>query len=82
MSTKTIVRATSKGQITLPAKWRNRTDSDQYLLKEDDGSLVITPIEVDRLEDEGWDTIFDATRDNEGKGILLGDFIKSLKQTL
>ena len=79
---KIVVKATSKGQITLPAKWRKQSDSNQYLLKEDGESLVITPLEVDRLEEEGWETIFDAKRDNNGKGVPLKDLIHTLKKTL
>ena len=79
---RTIVKATSKGQITLPSKWRRGFDTDRYLLKEQDGSLVVTPLEVDSIEEQGWDTVFDAARDNGGKGVLLDDFIKSLKKTL
>ena len=79
---RTIVKATSKGQITLPSKWRKRSEANQYLLKEEGDSLVIIPLEVDSIEQQGWKTVFDATRDNGGKGVLLSDFIKSLKKTL
>lgn len=77
-----IVQATSKGQITLPAKWRKRFDSDRYLLKETGESLLITPFELDALEEDRWETIFDAARDNDGKGIPIDDLIKALKKTL
>ena len=77
-----IVKATSKGQITLPSKWRKGFETDRYLLKEQDGSLVITPFEVDALEEQGWETIFDATRDNDGKGVPISKFIKALKESI
>lgn len=79
---RTIVKATSKGQITLPYKWRREFDTDRYLLKEQNESLVITPLEVDSIEEQGWDTVFDAVRDNGGEGVLLSDFIGSLLKTL
>ena len=76
-----IVKATSKGQITLPSKWRKGFETDRYFLKEQDGSLLITPFEVDALEEQGWETIFDATRDNNGRGVPISKFIKALKKS-
>ena len=78
-----ILKATSKGQITLPAKWRKHFDTDQYLVKEKGGKLEITPIDVDDLDDGAeWVTLFNADRDNKGKGIPVKDFIKALEDTL
>ncbi len=75
-----ILKATSKGQITLPAKWRNNFDTDQYLVKEKGGKLEITPIDLDDLENnDDWITIFSADRDNKGKGIPAEDFIQILE---
>ncbi len=78
----TIVKATKKGQVTLPAKWRKNFETDRFLIKENGSSLLITPLEVDALEDEKWEIVFDAKRDNKGKGIPINDFIKTLKKTL
>jgi bifunctional DNA-binding transcriptional regulator/antitoxin component of YhaV-PrlF toxin-antitoxin module len=77
-----IVKATSKGQITLPSKWRQRSETHQYLLKEEGDSLVITPLEVDALEEKGWTTVFDADRDNGGKAVPIREFIKALKKSV
>lgn len=77
---KHILKATSKGQITLPAKWRKNFETDQYLVKEKGGKLEITPIDVDELEsDAEWVSVFDADRDNKGKGIAAEEFIRILK---
>ncbi|MBU1626213.1 AbrB/MazE/SpoVT family DNA-binding domain-containing protein [bacterium] len=78
-----ILKATSKGQITLPAKWRKNFDTDQYLVKEKAGKLEITPIDLDELEnDSEWVTIFSAERDNDGEGIDIDEFIEALENTL
>jgi bifunctional DNA-binding transcriptional regulator/antitoxin component of YhaV-PrlF toxin-antitoxin module len=77
-----ILKATSKGQITLPAKWRKNFETDQYLVKEKEGKLEITPIDIDTLDDTGeWQTLFSAKRDNKGKGVPIDDFIEALENT-
>ena len=68
--------------MTLPAKWRRLCETNRFTLKESGDSLLITPLHVDALEDEKWDTVFDAKRDNEGRGIPINDFIKVLKKSL
>ncbi|EKD33257.1 MAG: hypothetical protein ACD_76C00057G0002 [uncultured bacterium] len=77
-----IVKATTKGQITLPAKWRRNFDTDRFLIKEQNKSLIVTPLDVDSLEDENWETVFDANKHNKGKGVPIDEFIKILKKTL
>lgn len=77
-----IVKATSKGQVTLPAKWRKNFDTDRFLVKEKGNALIITPLNIDKLEDENWETVFDAKRDHAGKGIPIDEFIRVLKKTL
>lgn len=77
-----IVKTTSKGQVTLPMSWRRKFHTNRYTIKELNNTLVISPLEVDSLEEENWTTVFDAKRDNEGKGIPVNDLIKALKQTL
>ena len=78
----TVVKATSKGQVTLPSAWRKNFDTNRFLIREHDHSLTITPLDVDALEDDNWETIFDAKRDNGGKGIAIDAFMKVLKKTL
>ncbi len=77
-----IVKATSKGQVTLPSKWRKNFDTDRYLIKEKGNTLIISPLEVDELEDNHWETVFDAKRDHAGKGIPISELIRLLKKTL
>ncbi len=89
-----IVKATSKGQITIPASWRKRFNTDQFLINYNKNKLTIEPIKIsneksDKLilkeaikrEKENADLlIFDAERDNKGKGIEIDKFIKILKE--
>ncbi|MEK7523774.1 MAG: AbrB/MazE/SpoVT family DNA-binding domain-containing protein [Patescibacteria group bacterium] len=79
MTTKTITKATSRGQITLPKKWRDRFKHNQYLIKAGDFKLEIMPINEEELEWAGAETIFNADRDNDGKGIEAGEFLKMLR---
>lgn len=76
----TITKTTSKGQITLPAVWRRRCDTNRFTMKQDGDNLIISPLHMDALDDEHWDTIFDAKRDNGGKGIPIDDFISLLEK--
>lgn len=77
-----LVKTTSKGQITLPVKWRRNFSTNRYLIKEKDGLLEISPVDLDHLGEEKWETIFDAKRDNKGKGVPIDDFITALKKSL
>jgi len=77
MTTK-ILKATTKGQITLPKKWRDRFHTDNFTAEIDENQIVIKPIDLDNHEQ--WETIFDAEEDNNGQGILVDDLIKRLKK--
>jgi AbrB family looped-hinge helix DNA binding protein len=72
-----IVKATSKGQITIPKKWRDQFQTDNFLLKVEDSQIIISPVDVRTLERE--DVIFDADRDNDGKGVSIDEMIRLLK---
>jgi len=76
----TILKTTSKGQITIPAKWRKKFNTNQFVatLKED--RLEIKPLVI--KEDEDEITVFDAIRDNKGKGIKATDFLKIIRKSL
>lgn len=74
-----IVKATTKGQITLPAKWRKQFNTNQYLLVEKKGRLEIKPVDMEKIEEEEYFTVFDAERDNNGEGIPIDEFLKMLK---
>jgi len=75
---KTILKATSKGQITLPAKWRKNFSTNNFVAKEIGGVLEIRPIDIEKMESEY--TVFDAIRDNKGKGIKAVDLVEILKR--
>ena len=74
---KTILKATSKGQITLPAKWRKNFSTNNFVAEEVGNALKIKPIDIDRAESEY--TVFDAIRDNKGKGIKASDLVKIIE---
>lgn len=70
-----IQRVTSKGQITLPAVWRKEFGTDQVVVTAKGGKVEIAPVRRSR---ESEYTVFDAIRDNKGKGIKAMDLIKIL----
>lgn len=72
-----IQRVTSKGQITLPISWRKATRANTITLVVKGNRIEISPA---RLKDENEYTVFDAIRDNNGKGIKATDLIKILKR--
>ena len=72
-----VVKSTSKGQITLPQEWRKQFSTDNFVLKMNDKTLIVTPIRLDELESE--EVIFDAEQDNDGKGVTPAEMIKILK---
>jgi len=78
MNTKTIRKMNTKGQVTLPSKWRDKIGTDTVLLEEKDNTLVVRPAEVI----VGEEVLFDAVRDNKGKGIPIDDLAKALEKDL
>ena|SRR3989338_6400932 len=79
MATKTITKATSRGQITLPKKWRDKFNTDQYIIKADDFKVEIYPVDEEELEWADAETIFNADMDNNGQLIDAREFIKILR---
>ena len=75
-----VQRMTSKGQITLPVSWRAGIQTGQVLVEQKGEVLEITPARLSRKEEKEWYTVFDAIRDNKGKGIKAHDLIKILKK--
>jgi len=73
-----IQKVTSKGQITLPSSWRKQTNTDQVLVVTKGNKIEITPARL--AVDEKDYTVFDAIRDNSGKGIMAEDLLKILKK--
>ncbi len=77
----TIVKATSKGQITLPVTWRRRVTTDRFIVKVMGDVLEIRPLDLKKIEEaQRYTTIFDAVRDNKGKGIPAKDFLAMLRR--
>ena len=76
-----IQRVTERGQITLPASWRRKVGLRAgIIVKQQGDSLLISPLRTEDERDEEWVTIFDAMRDNGGKGIPAEEMIRTLKR--
>ncbi len=76
----TILKTTSKGQITIPAKWRKKFNTNQFVATMRENSLEIKPLIIKK--EEKYITVFDAIRDNNGKGIKATDLLKIIRKTL
>ena len=75
--TSKIIKSTTKGQITLPKQWRGQFNTDNFLLLINQHQIIVKPVKIDTVEEE---VIFDADRDNAGKGITPDAMIKMLKK--
>ncbi len=73
-----LQKITSKGQITLPVAWRTRMGTNAILVAEEGDSLRISPARF--AQDEKEYTVFDAIRDNNGKGVPADDIVRILKK--
>jgi len=76
-TTQKIQKVTSKGQITLPISWRKATGANTITLVINGEHIEIVPA---RLKTESEYTVFDAIRDNKGKGLKVADLVKVLKK--
>lgn len=74
-----IVKTTSKGQVTLPKIWRDKFDTGDFLMQIDVNSITIKPVNLRELQAEE-EVIFDADRDNNGKGVTPDEIIRMLKK--
>ncbi len=80
-SSEKIQRVTSKGQITLPIAWRRKMGNATTITVEmRDDSLIISPLRTEDERDEEWVTLFDAMRDNNGKGIPAKEFARMIRR--
>lgn len=79
-TTQRIQRVTSKGQITLPIAWRRRMGTHSIAVRPRGDILEISSLRTPDEEDAAWVTVFDAVRDNKGKGIPATEFIRVLKK--
>lgn len=81
--TEKIQRVTSKGQITLPIAWRRRMgNATTIVVRTKNDVLEISPLRTEDERDAEWVTLFDAVRDNNGKGIPVDKMIAVLKKSL
>ena len=79
--TEKVQRVTSKGQITLPIAWRRKMGNATTILVETkDDSLIISPLRTEDERDAEWVTLFDAVRDNNGKGIPAKKFAQMIRR--
>jgi bifunctional DNA-binding transcriptional regulator/antitoxin component of YhaV-PrlF toxin-antitoxin module len=77
MTTKTKVqKISSKGQVTLPVAWRKAIKTDLIAVSISGDTLEIRPA---RFDESGEYTVFDAIRDNKGKGLKVGDLAKIIE---
>ena len=72
-----IQRITSKGQITLPVAWRRHTGAHTITVTTRGNRIEIVPTKLRRVSES---TIFDAIRDNNGKGIKIDKLISVLEK--
>lgn len=74
--TSKIIKATTKGQVTLPKQWRRQFNTEDFLMLISEDKIILKPVNLNKIEQES--VIFDADRDNEGKGISPDEMIKML----
>lgn len=77
MQTAALQKITTKGQITLPISWRKQFNTDNFLVKAKNNKLEIFPADMDKISDF---VIFDANRDNSGKGVKVDKILKTIKK--
>lgn len=75
----TILKSTTKGQITIPAQWRKKFNTDRFVATIKDDRLEIKPLIITENKEM---TVFDAIRDNKGKGIKAKDLARLIQKTL
>jgi len=77
-ATTKIQKITSKGQITVPISWRRRIKTDTIIVKTNGDVIEIMPARLEKTNNETEYTVFDALRDNKGKGLKAVNLIKIL----
>lgn len=73
MNKRKISKATINGQITLPAEWRRKCNTDYFSIEMHDGYVKIRPFVQNEV-------LFDADRDNDGEGIPVDEMLSLLKK--
>ena len=79
-----IVKATTKGQITLPAVWRKKFNTTQFILDYSGDIIKIQPIDIEEIMKKRCQkkelVIFNSIRDNKGRGVSAKNLLKVLKK--
>lgn len=75
-----VQNVTSKGQITLPAVWRKQFPGNQIILTIKNNTIEISPVVISSEIHDEYTTVFDAIRDNKGKGLKATDLLKMLSK--
>lgn len=75
-----VQKVTSQGQITLPIAWRRKFDTDQVILREKGNIIEIEAFDLSARGESDEYTVFDAIRDNKGKGVRAQDLLEILKK--
>ena len=76
---KKVVKSISKGQITLPKRWRGQCDTDTFVLDLQGRRLIVTALDLregEEFEEAGEEVLWSAERDNDGKGIPVEEMIR------
>ena len=74
-----IQKVTERGQITLPIAWRKATQVKYISLDSRGGSILISPVRNLKKNSKEY-TVFDAIRDNKGKGLKANELQRILKK--
>lgn len=73
-----IAKSTERGQITLPKEWRDHFPTNSFIVEMHDDRLIVTPLNLEKADDE--EILFDADRDNNGKGVSAKDMIAMIRK--
>lgn len=71
----TVLKLFGTGQVTLPKKWRTQFKTKYYTAMIEDNKIILMPLEEEKV-------FFDADEFNDGKGIEINAFYKTLKKVL
>ncbi len=74
-----IQKVTERGQITLPVEWRKSMKTEYISVNSKGDTIVISPVRHLKKDVKEY-TVFDAIRDNKGKGLKASELQKILKK--
>jgi len=70
-----ILKATSKGQITIPISWRKEFNTDKFIAKKVDGQIIIQPFFVDEIKNQKNDMTLKEVLEQENEDGKWGEAI-------